>query len=116
MKDKTNIDLEYRINEIYPYGIKQIIFSILVYIMAEVMIFIRFKKVTVVGIILLAFLAIYIFVVYSNDSRHRKIIKLYNDDKAGLIEFLNKRKSLEVPDKSEKIDLLLKDIEADNFY
>lgn len=116
MKDKNNIDLEYRINEIYPYGIKQIIFSVVIYALAEMMIIIRLKKITVVGIVLLAFLAIYIFIVYSNDSKHRKMIKLYNDDKAELIEFLKKRIALETPDKVEKLELLLKDIEADHFY
>lgn len=116
MKKKDNVDLEYRINEIYSYGIKMIIINLVFYGVAELFLYIRFEKMTVVAYILLALLVISIYIVSINDARHRKIIKLYNEDRPELIEFLKKRQELEIPEKAKKIELLIKDIEADNFY
>lgn len=116
MKKKDNVDLEYRINEIYSYGIKMIIINLVFYGIAELFLYIRYEKITAVGYILLVLLAVSIYIVAVNDTRHRKIIKLYNEDKPGLIEFLKKRQELEIPEKAKKIELLISDIEADKFY
>lgn len=116
MRERDNVDLEYRINEIYSYGIKAILINFAIYGVAELLLYIRYEKLTLVGYILLVFFVASVYVIASNDSRHRKIIKLYNEDRKGMIEYLNKRKSLESPEKAKKIELLIEDIEADRFY